>query len=188
MSIKASVHQPNLMPNWGYFYKMSQSDIFIILTQCQYEKNGFTNRYFLHKTGQYVTKPINNGMEPIYTKSYTDGLKLVPHNMKLIQWVMETLGIKTKLVYDIPTNSFGTERLIENLKHYGADVYVTSPTAKNRYLDEDLMRKSGIEIEYSKPEFGELNILEMFERFGIDGTKKQLYKRKEELCEASVNS
>jgi hypothetical protein len=88
----------------------------------------------------------------------------------------DLLGIETELVFDIATNSFSTQRLIDNLNHYGATVYVTNPGAKDKYLDEEAIKSAGIDIEYSKPQNANLNILEMLEQFGIEGTKKQLWK------------
>lgn len=183
--MKISIHQPNFCPHWGFFYKMSQSDIFIILTQVQFEKNGYQNRYFLQGSQKWVTKPVISGLEPIYKKHYTDGLPLVQLNVDFIRWVADVLNIETDIVLDIPTDSRSTQRLIDNINHYGGTVYVTNPGAKDKYLDEAMMKSAGIDIEYSNPQNANLNILEMFEKFGIEGTKKQLYKKKENITHAS---
>jgi len=42
--LKVGIHQPNYLPWLGFFYKMANSDIFILLDNVQYEKNGPTNR------------------------------------------------------------------------------------------------------------------------------------------------
>lgn len=39
-----SVHQPNFMPWQGYFYKMKQSDLFVIMDTVQYVKRHICNR------------------------------------------------------------------------------------------------------------------------------------------------
>ena len=39
-----SIHQPNFLPWLGYFHKISESDIHVILDNVQFEKNSFTNR------------------------------------------------------------------------------------------------------------------------------------------------
>lgn len=174
--MKIGIHQPNFVPHFGFFYKMSQSDIFIILTQVQFEKNGYQNRYFLQEKQKWVTKPVCGGLEPIYQKSYADESGLLDINMDFIYWVCKVLGIETEIAFDIPTASRATQRLIDNLNHYGATVYITNEEAKNKYLDEQLIRDAGIDIEYSKTQNSNLNILEMFEKFGIEGTKRQLWR------------
>jgi hypothetical protein len=55
-----SIHQPNFVPWIGYFYKILQSDIFIILDNVQYSKNSFINRNRI-KTPQgelWLTLPV----------------------------------------------------------------------------------------------------------------------------------
>lgn len=42
--MKVAIHQPNYLPWLGYFYKMAKSDVFVLLDNVQYEKNGLTNR------------------------------------------------------------------------------------------------------------------------------------------------
>lgn len=186
MSLRVACHQPNYVPHWGFFYKMSQCDLFILLTKVQFEKNGYQNRYFLQGQQKWVTKPVNHGLEPIYLKTYTDGLNLARHNMDFIIWVQDTLGIQCALVDDVVTESRGTQRILDNLNHYGATTYITNPSAKDKYLDEELIRSAGIDIEYSNPPNANLNILEMFERFGIEGTKRQLWKPKEIQCKPQM--
>lgn len=179
--MKIGIHQPNFVPHFGFFYKMSQCDIFIILSQVQFEKNGYQNRYFIQEKKKWVTKPIVGGLEMIKDKYYTDGSSLLNINMQFINWVADVLDIDAEIVLDIPTSSRSTQRLIDNINHYGGTVYVTNPAAKDKYLEEDLMKSAGIDIEYCSTPNSNLNILEMFEKFGIDGTKKQLYKSKKEI-------
>lgn len=39
-----AIHQPNYLPWLGYFYKMSRCNIFVMLDNVQYTKDGFINR------------------------------------------------------------------------------------------------------------------------------------------------
>jgi hypothetical protein len=58
--MRVAIHQPNFLPWLGYFYKMVQADIFVILDNVQYEKNGYTNRCQI-KTPQgphWLTLPV----------------------------------------------------------------------------------------------------------------------------------
>lgn len=177
--MRVGIHQTNFVPHLGFFYKMSQSDIFVLLTQVQFEKNGYQNRYFLHKKQKWVTKPVQGGLEPIHQKYYVGGQNLADLNTQFILWAKDVLDIRTQVVMDVATNSSSTQRLIDNLNFYGATTYITHPSAKDKYLDEESIRKAGIDIEYSNCQNAKLNILECFEEFGIEGTKKQLWKRKQ---------
>jgi hypothetical protein len=58
--VLVSIHQPHYLPWLRYFEKISRSDVFIVLDDVQYEKNGFQNRGKI-KTPQgwiYLTVPI----------------------------------------------------------------------------------------------------------------------------------
>lgn len=39
-----AIHQPNYLPWLGYFYKIASCDIFVLLDNVEYSKNGFINR------------------------------------------------------------------------------------------------------------------------------------------------
>lgn len=57
-----SVHQPNYIPWMGYFYKIQNSDIFVILDDVQYIRRSFINRNLI-KTHQGIlrlTVPVEN--------------------------------------------------------------------------------------------------------------------------------
>ncbi len=124
--------------------------------------------------------PVQSGLEDINAKHYVSGLRLLDHNMDIIRWIAKSLDIKADIVYDQPTSLRGTERLIYNLKMQSATVYVTNPEAKDKYLHEDSIRDAGIAIEYCKtPKHLQICIWEAFERYGIEGTKKQLYREVE---------
>lgn len=60
MSMTVSIHQPNFIPWLGYFYKISRSDVFVLLDDVQYTKNSFINRNKL-KTANgpaWLTLPV----------------------------------------------------------------------------------------------------------------------------------
>lgn len=159
---------------------MSQCDIFVILSYCDFEKNNFQNRYLLNEKEKWITKSIKSGKGRIIDKEYSDGTNLFSLNMYWINAIRKTLNIQTRIEFDYPTELRGTERLIDLVKHYGGDIYVTNPSAKDKYLDEDLMRASGVEIEYCSPPKHLLrHTFEIFEQYGIDGAIKQLKKVKE---------
>lgn len=173
--MRIAIHQPNLIPYFSFFYKMALADRFIILSHVQFEKNNYQNRYYLNTKEKWVTKSINSGTSLIKDKRYFDGKNLLNTNMQWIFAIRETLNITTTINYDFPTDKIKTDRLIEIIKYYGGDTYITCPEAKEKYLDEDLMRSAGITIEYYVvPKEDRVHIFEMFERYGIDGTINRL--------------
>lgn len=159
---------------------MASCDIFIILSYVQFEKNNYQNRYLLNEKHKWVTKSVTNGTERIIDKEYLDGTHLFSLNMLWINAIRKTLDIKTRVEFDYPTELTRTARLIDLIKHYGGDTYITNPSAKDKYLDEDLMINSGVAIEYcSPPKHLQIHVFEAFENYGIDGTIKQIRK----LCQ-----
>lgn len=173
--MKIAIHQPNLIPWLPFFYKMAMVDKFIIFTTAQFEKGGFQNRYKL-SNGKWVTKSISHGLSPLSEKIYADLKPLVELNMKWINVIRLTLGIETEIHFDTDQKFVNpTEKLIHEIRQLQGDVYVTNPDAKNKYLDEAFMRRCGIDIEYCKvPKHLQIHVFEAFEKWGIDGTAKQL--------------
>lgn len=173
--VKIAIHQPNFIPYFPFFYKMALADKFIILSNVTFEKNNYQNRYYLNTKEKWITKSVQKQVDLIKNKKYADGKKLLDLNMKWIEAIKETLGITTAIEFDFQMEENKTARLIKLIKYFGGDTYITCPEAKDKYLDEDLMRNSGIEIEYYKtPKHLKKHIFEMFEEYGIDGSIKQL--------------
>lgn len=184
---KIAIHQPNFIPWLPYFYKMAMADAFVILSHVQFEKGGYQNRYKL-STGTWVTKSVNHGIAPIIDKKYSDGNKLVTLNMQWIRAIKNSLNIKTRIYHDLLNlGSHGTQRIINIVKQHNGTHYVTNPDAKDKYLDEDMVRRQGIEIEYCVvPKHLQIHTFEAFEKWGIDGTAKQLPRKEVHAELASV--
>ena len=56
-----SIHQPEHFPYLGFFQKMKESDLFIILDNVKFKKNNFQNRNrFLNSNGEeeWFTVPV----------------------------------------------------------------------------------------------------------------------------------
>ena len=55
-----SIHQPNFLPWLGYFYKILNSDYFVILDDVEYTKNSFINRNKIKtpQGKQWITVPV----------------------------------------------------------------------------------------------------------------------------------
>lgn len=160
-----TIHQPNFCPYHGFFQKMEQADLLVLLTCCQFEKNGYQNR-FKHDD-KWHTMRINKGMEPIITKRYIDAdadwTKIVktfpvltdldiiptPHmasmNYQIIKNVSKKLGINTKIAFDFPTYLTSTARLVEIVQRFGGTHYLSGISGE-KYMDMSLWEKAGIDV------------------------------------------
>jgi hypothetical protein len=174
--MKIGIHQPNLIPWLPYFYKIQQSDVFVVMINCQFEKNGFQNRFNMGE--EWVTKPVVGGTCSIKDKFYTDGTKIIDVNMPLIIGFSKLLGINTsKIHYDFETEKKGTERIIEICKRFDCDQYLTNPDATSKYLDGKKMNDAGVEVVSCElPEQYRVSLFEAIEDWGIDGCIKILQK------------
>tara|TARA_R100000234_G_C4928720_1_gene147490 strand:+ start:41 stop:619 length:579 start_codon:yes stop_codon:yes gene_type:complete len=169
--IIVTIHQPNFIPWYPFFQKMKQADIFVMLTHCQFEKNGFTNRFNID--GAWKTMSVYRGLRPINEKTYVNPLKdwnkikaslpayssqlqlfddcisdsLVKTNIAIIHKIVDVLEINTKIVIDYKTPLVGTERLVDICQHYGASKYLSGLGGKD-YLDEAAFANNAIALTY----------------------------------------
>lgn len=171
-----AAHQPNFIPHLPFFDKMNKADVFVVLVNCQFEKNGYQNRSWNWEKWQ--TKPIKSGTQEIRNKQYMDGQSLVTVNMAWIHAIAMTFGIDTaKIRADCPTTKAGTERLINLCKLHECDRYLTNPAASDKYLDVKLMNSAGIEVVAHDFPY-RMGTLEAIEQIGISGITKILQREK----------
>lgn len=164
-----SCHQPNLCPYAGFFEKMEQSDVFVILNHVQFPKNNYVNRF--NYADKWYTMRINQSLIPIIKKEYLhpekDWLKitqalpklevfndcvnanLAQMNSQIIRKAAELLNIETLICYDYDSGFTGTERLVNICQLIGADTYL-SGTSGEKYLDLELFKKSGIKVIFQQ--------------------------------------
>ena len=85
---KISIHQPNYIPWLGYFYKISQSDIFVFLDDAQFSNEGMHNFHYI-KTPQGAFRlkiPVeNNFNDPIRNVKTRDELGWKIKHLKNIE-------------------------------------------------------------------------------------------------------
>jgi len=69
--IKIGIHQPNYLPWLGFFYKMAKVDIFVLLDNVQYEKNGLTNRLKIKtpQGGTWLSLPVKRKFPQLIKKA-----------------------------------------------------------------------------------------------------------------------
>jgi hypothetical protein len=171
-----SIHQPSFFPWYPFFQKIINADIFVFLTHCQFEKNGYQNRFNIDK--KWHTMSTKRGLDLIMNKVYLNpehdwkkikkslkkdyGLDLLREfdncitsslpetNIKIIEKICCFLDIKTSLLVDKSTTFKGTERLVDIcLNQKGCTHYFSGVSGKN-YLDTKLFKKENIDILYQK--------------------------------------
>jgi hypothetical protein len=171
--VRIAIHQPNFFPTFAYFQKIIEVDKFIILRYCQFEKNGYQNRFDLD--GNWHTMSTNSGLEPISQKKYITHLKdwnkikinlkeysnilskfdkyissdLDITNSKIIIELCNIMGIKTIIDFDYRTDLKGTERLVDICKTYKATSYLSGESGK-KYLDLKKFKVEKIKVDFQK--------------------------------------
>lgn len=165
--MRVAIHQPNFIPYAGFFEKMKQSDIFVIMGYCQFEKGKYQNRFYHNH--EWSTMSVNGGLIPIIKKRYINPVQdwnkitgkfpkllefndLISHdlwrtNTAIIIKAANMLNIKTKIVFDYPTDLKATDRLVDICKHYGATTYLSGISGKH-YLDQSLFNEYKIKVEF----------------------------------------
>jgi len=171
------IHQCNLIPWLPFFRKMHFSDKFCIMRFCQFEKNGWTNRFKVRD--KWMTIPVKSAMEPIHYKEYVNGYRIGEVNIPLIYGFARMLGIDTnKVVLDTETFESGTERIIDICKKNGCNQYLTNPEAEDKYLESSKMEQAGIKIvEFKVSKDYNISLFEALEKWGIEGTSKMVRKK-----------
>lgn len=58
--MKVAIHQPNFLPWLGYFNKIKEADVFVILDDVEYTKNSFINRnsIVINNEKKWLTVPV----------------------------------------------------------------------------------------------------------------------------------
>ena len=82
-----AVHQPNYLPWPGYFAKIAQADVFVLLDDVQFSKGSYTNRVQIARSGAavWLTLPIRHEFgapiravltaRPDWARAHADTLK-----------------------------------------------------------------------------------------------------------------
>ncbi len=168
-----TIHQPNFMPWYPFFQKIQQADIFVLLGHCQFEKNGYQNRF--NMDGKWNTMSVKKGLEFINTKQYIDAKKdweriknsipkykhilsemddlisdnLYQTNSSIIRYLVKKLNIDTIIVEDYETDLTSTSRLVDICKRNGATTYLAGQGGKD-YLNEELFNIENIQVVYQE--------------------------------------
>jgi len=169
-----TIHQPNFMPWLPFFEKADAADVFVVLAQADYEKGGYQNRFRLN--GAWYTMPASVKLgTPICDVTYCApqsnweslcrrlpdfasklelfgdcvSSSLLGTNLCIIRKGFELLGVNSEIALDSATPLKRTERLVDIVKRFDGDVYLSGPSG-SKYLNEDLFSSEGISVEYFK--------------------------------------
>ena len=140
--MRIAIHQPEHFPYLGFFYKMQQADLFVILDDVQYKKNNFQNRnWFFNTTGEkewftieLEPKPHRKNIKDVavcenkawrskilkklrhnFKQDYSeiyDSDHLTEINLRSIKYSMKNLSIETPLVLSSEMNITTTKIIL----------------------------------------------------------------------------
>lgn len=170
-----SIHQPNFFPWYPFFQKIEQSDCFVLLGHCQFEKNNYQNRFHINE--KWMTLSVNSGLDDIINKKYVNyekdwrsikdkipkykkilenfddcmGENLYETNFNIIERTCNILEIKTKLLKDFSTNNKSDDRLIEICEYYNSNCYLSGPTGKD-YMNIEKFNNKNINVIFQNTE------------------------------------
>lgn len=115
------------------------------------EPGAWARKHWKTLVQNYGKVPCFHEVGPLFEEIYAtlDERRLSDVNRRFISAVCDTLGIHTRITcsteYRLAEGR--NERLIDLCQQVGADVYLSGPAAK-AYLDENLFRAHGVQVEY----------------------------------------
>lgn len=177
--MRIAIHQPNFCPYEGFWNKMKECDLFVIMTHSQFRKGGFENRF--NYQNRWFTMSVNKGLKPLTHKSYVNhkndwnriidqlpklsefspfiSSSLVDTNYSIIHYAGLLLNISTPTITDLKTELSGTDRLVEICQQNNATEYLSGPSGKN-YLEMEKFHRAGIEVLFQEPK-GNKSLVEL---------------------------
>jgi hypothetical protein len=175
-----AIHQPEHFPYMGFFQKMCNVDLFVILDNVKFRKNYFQNRNKIRsRSGNdiWLTVPVEKSADSknicdvlatpdlnwrkkivrtaqenlnVNLSAIYDQEKLIDINMSSITWCMEKLKIKTQIVMANSLNVSGSKS--ELLSNILRKIGATKYLSGPSGKDYlDLTLFDGIDVEFFEP-------------------------------------
>jgi hypothetical protein len=166
-------HQPNFFPWEPFFQKASDADVLVLLTNVQFARHQFQNRFQFKSKWQ--TMKVNKGhlsdliSQKYYINPAVDWLtikraigyewlpifdeciqpNLAQTNSAIILKILEILNLHIKVKFDKPGKYYSpTEKILDICKQNSATIYLSGPSGR-KYLDLSQFSEAGIEVKFS---------------------------------------
>jgi len=180
-SMIVTIHQPEHFPYDGFFQKMRQADLFVVLDNVKFRKNYFQNRNKIKtRAGDdaWFTVPVEKSADSknirdvltssdpnwrkkvvrtlqenldIDLKSLYDQEKLIDINMSSITWCMDKMGIKKQMIMASSLDVSGSKS--ELLANILRKIGATKYVSGPSGRDYlDLSMFEGIDVEFFDPQ------------------------------------
>ena len=115
-----------------------------------YHEGRWARKHLASLKMAYLRAPYFHDHLPFLEELFSSGEeKLLGWNVALIEHLMKTLGVETKLILlsSLGIESKGNERLVEICRILGASQYLAQSAAR-KYLDHRLFSDARIEVKY----------------------------------------
>lgn len=171
-----TIHQPEHFPYMGFFQKINQADVFVVLDNVKFRKNYFQNRNKIKtKSGQdiWITVPVERSAD---SKEIRDVMVStdIHWRRKLLRTIQDNLGFDASEIYNqerlIDINMSSIEWSMKNLKINKPIVMASSlnPVGNKSEMLADIVRKLGGKKYISGPSGKEYLDLSFFSGISVD--------------------
>ena len=158
-----SIHQPDYISYLGYFYKISKSDVFVYLDDAQFSNDNMHhwNRIKTPQGECRLKVPVEQHLGdaiPYFDEIFPKFKELLcaeypsisEMNIAINTWIAQGFGFEAKMYKssDLPIHTVREERVIDIVKHFDGDTYISGNGAKAYQVDEHFSDK-GIDLVYT---------------------------------------
>lgn len=172
--MRVAIHQPNFIPWRPFFAKMAAVDMFVVLTQCQFNREHYQHRFKLNTEWYTMSVEHVRHRDLIINRRYANpqanwaAIKrrlpqhaewfsqfddcidpsLVKTNFAIILRIAKQLGMNpSRIVFDPIPSCTGTDRLVEICKAVRATTYLAGRSGA-KYMEPEKFEAAGINVEY----------------------------------------
>src|SRR5579884_3120031 len=147
--MKVAIHQPHYLPWLRYAAKLMLADVFVLLDDVQYTKNGWQNRNRIkHATGwMYLTVPVSaHHGDRICDVAIAGDRWRGQHWRSLQSAYARSPYFRDHRAFFEDLYGRRSERLVRICQRLGATEYLSGVYAAQNHLDAHAFRGSGVEV------------------------------------------